>query len=131
MKPIYGYKVVTLNINANTGAAEVAFNDQPELVGKRVVGIEVFDETQMTYTVEGIPVISAATSLFASLTFKDQTSLERLKDVPLWTLNPVYMAGIYKQFEPFLPNWQSCFAKFAQTPPATQFQIPVGIMYEN
>ena len=133
MKPILAYRLVTVTVNAGTGDAEVPFQDVSELRsrGARVVGIEVFDDNQLAFTPDGLPVITQADSLKCTATFKDPSSLERLKDVPLWTLNPVYMGGIYKQFVPFEANWQSCFVKFTGgLVVAAQFNVPFGIMWE-
>lgn len=133
MKPITAYRLVTVTVNTGTGDAEVPFQDVSELRsrGACVVGIETFDADQMAFTPDGLPVISAADSLKCTVTFKDPSSLERLKDVPLWTLNPVYMGGIYKQFMPFEANWQSCFVKFTGGfSAAAQQNVPFGIIWE-
>ena len=133
MKPIVAYRLVTVTVNAGTGDAEVPFQDVSELRsrGARVVGIETFNADQMAFTPDGLPVISAGDSLKCTVTFKDPSSLERLKDVPLWTLNPVYMGGIYKQFVPFEANWQSCFVKFSGGFAAlAQQNVPFGIIWE-
>lgn len=134
MKPITAYRLVTVTVNAGTGDAEVPFQDVSELRsrGARVVGIETFNSDQMAFTPDGLPGITPADALKCTVTFKDQTSLERLKDVPLWTLNPVHMGGIYKQFMPFEANWQSCFVKFTGGfAAAAQFNVPFGIMWEE
>ena len=133
MKPIVAYRLVTVTVNQGTGDAEVPFQDVSELRsrGARVVGIETFNVDQMAFTPDGLPSITVADSMKCTVTFKDPTSLERLKDVPLWTLNPVYMGGIYKQFVPFEANWQSCFVKFTGGhAAAAQYNVPFGIMWE-
>jgi hypothetical protein len=133
MKPIRNYKLVLVTINAGTSAgAVIQFPDVPELRGRKITGLEFYDTALMSVAPNQVAGTTQAQMISTTVTLKDfdETGLERLKDCPLATLQPINVAGIYKQFEPFGVNWQGSFVRYVGANVAAQFVMPFGVMYE-
>lgn len=131
MLPIPKFKQVYVNISAGTIAgSQVALPLVEELRNKKVVAIEFYDATLLSNTQDQVAVITAADGVKAEAVLKEDSN-ERVQAIPLQTLNPVNVAGIYKQFEPFVINWQASFIRFNAVPAGLPCSVPLGIMYEE
>jgi hypothetical protein len=111
MRLIERSKLVTVNIPIGTATgAVIPFPDIPELRDKRLTGIEFYDDTVLTTSPDQLATLTAAQAAAMTLTLK-RNSVEHIQDVPLQTLNSSLLGGIWKEFEPFIPNYQSSFLR--------------------
>ena len=79
------------------------FPDQPLLNGCWITGIEAVDANEMEATPDGTPL---ATNLVPyALSLYDGSDVLH-QDVPCTLLQPSLMAGIWKEFVPFVCDWQ-------------------------
>ena len=128
MREIPRFKLVwaTLPIAAQTGAT-IPFPDVPELRGKRIFGVECYAAPYLAATPDLVACSSLADITKMTLVLRDGID-ERVQDIPCATLYPQYVAGIYKQFTPFVVNWQSSFVRIVQTVTGAQ-TVAFGVMY--
>lgn len=131
MKPLIASKLVWLNVPTGTVAgSSVRFPDIPELSDKRITGIEFYNIAMLAATPDQVAVISAADALGATLTLKEN-STERVQDIPLSTMLPTNVGGIWKEFVPFVVNWQASLVRFTTTPATLPCTVPFNIFYEE
>lgn len=131
MKPISRYKQVFVRLTAGTVAgATVPFPLVEELRDKRVTAIEFYNITMLAATQDQQPVITAADAVGCEVVFKEH-STERVQSIPLATLLPTNIGGIYKQFVPFVINWQSSLLRVNVTPATLPCTVPFGMCYED
>lgn len=129
MQPIQRSKLVWLQVPANTLAgAEIRFPDIPEIRGKRITGIEAYDDAMLSNTPDQIPAIAAADLPKGTLTLRCD-STRQLEQMPLATLLPTNNGGIWKEPVPFIPNWQASSVTFNATPAATVFAVPLNVFW--
>lgn len=129
MQPIPRSKLVWINLPAGaTAGAAPKFPNIPELVGKTIIGIEFYDITILSATPDQTQVISAADSLGVTLVLKED-SLQRIEQIPVATLLPTNNAGIWKEFTPFIVNWQSSFVQLNATPGVSSTAVPFNVFY--
>lgn len=96
--------------------------------GKRITGIEAFRVTALAFTPDQQPVIAAVDVIQCMLTLKE-ASTDRQEQMPLFALEVQNTAGIWKEFRPFVPDWQKSFIQFAGLPTATLFTVPFLVYY--
>ena len=113
---------------ATTAGAFVRFSDNSILRGKRIVGIEAFDAKQLVNTPDQVPCIAQADIPTATLVLKEASS-DRVDDCPLFTLQVSNTAGIWKEFRPFVGDWQKSGVRFVANPAATLFTVPFNVYY--
>lgn len=88
---------------ATTRGTKLPFQDQPELNGNFVVGIESFNSGQLAL----VPDSFAVTTSLADWTLTlNEGSDSRFTDMPCTSLNALANGGVYKEFTPFLCDWQ-------------------------
>ncbi len=131
MKPLIASKLVWLNVPDYTVAgSSIRFPDIPELSDKRITGIEFYNIAMLAATPDQVAVITAADALGATLTLKEN-STERVQDIPLATMLPTNVGGIWKEFVPFVVNWQASVVRFTTTPATLPCAVPFNIFYEE
>lgn len=132
MKPIDRYLLVqTLPYAVGVGTGTlVAFPDVPELrQGIVVTGIEAYTSAQLAAVPSGQALISPADAIRAVVVFQEK-STQRVQQVPLVSLVSATQAGIWKEFVPFQPNWQSSYIQFVLAPAAAVVSVAAfGIFY--
>lgn len=95
-------------LGATFGEA-VPFQDQPVINGNYVVGCEAVDEFILTQTPDRTPVTNAAANF--TVTWFDGSD-QRHQDVPINTLSSVWNAGVFKEYVPFLCDFQKSRVKY-------------------
>lgn len=114
MLPIIRAQLVTVNIDlaAGTGAgASIPFPDQPILNGTYIMGWEAFDVTDLTTAPNRRPIVSAADSLVIAVTLNDGSNL-RYKRMPYTSLRTITHAGVWKECDPTLIDFQKSVVEF-------------------
>lgn len=104
MQPIFRSQLVwvTFPIGTTFGKA-LPFQDQPVINGNYVVGAEVAPDAVMVLTPDQSP--TTATPELYSVTWNDGSD-KRHQDVPVNTLFAAFNGGIYKEYVPFLCDFQ-------------------------
>lgn len=130
MRAIPNFQLVwaTLPVNVQQGAT-VQFPDVPELRGRKIIAVEFYDETFLTNTPDLVACVGPGDMAGLTVVLKDASS-ERIQDIPVTTLQPTFIAGIYKQVVPFSVNWQSSFVRVVGAAVTGGRTVPLGIMYE-
>jgi hypothetical protein len=129
MRPIPKSKLVWVNIPAGTVAgAAINFPDVPELRDKPIIGVEAYNLSLLAATPDLVATISAADLVGVTVTLKDYSD-ERVQDIPASTLVPTNIAGLWKQFVPFVVNWQASFLRFVATPAGVPCSFPLNVFY--
>jgi hypothetical protein len=131
MLPIPRFKQVFINVPANTVAgAKLPFPLVEQLRDKKIIAIEFYAASILSFTSNQVATIVAADALACEAVFKEN-STERVDSIPLNTLQPVNMAGVYKQFIGFVVNWQASFVRVNTNLAAAASSIPFGFIYEE
>lgn len=131
MKPIV--RSILVNVQCVAGqAGSVKFPDVAELrEGVEVVGMEAYNVVDLTNTPDGAVVISAADALLCTVTLTDKSEL-RVRNIPHSTLIPRINGGIWKEFAPFLVNFQRSTLTFGAAAAAgAAFSAPFTIYYRK
>lgn len=106
MQPIRRSQFVFQTVPATFGPGTLNFPDVPELrSGVEVVGIEAYTSASLSATTSGVVMVTAADAIKVVLTLVDK-STELIREIPLISLAPANNAGLWKEFVPFLVNWQ-------------------------
>ena len=136
MRPIDRYLQVSTNnvVGANVAAGSfVPFPDVPELrSGVLIHGAEAYTASDATNSPNGfVPLITLADSLLATIVLQEK-STQRVQWIPYRSLVASQNGGIWKEFTPFLCNWQSSGIYFTgAVAAATVFCGSLGIFYSK
>lgn len=136
MRPIDRYLQVstTTAVGANIGAGTfIPFPDVPELrSGVSIYGMEAYTAADQTISPNGfVPLITLADSLLATVILQEQ-STQRVQFIPYRSLIPSQNGGIWKEFTPFLCNWQSSGLYFTGSVAlATVFVGSLGVIFNK
>lgn len=109
MKPIVRSLLVESNPISNGATAGTFINlpDVPELRGGVLIeGVEVYTTDELAAGPSQVPNISPADALSVVLTL-NELSTQRFRQVPLSSFISTMNAGIWKELDPFLCNWQA------------------------
>lgn len=129
MRAIPRYKLVYVTIPAGTTAvANIPFPDIPELRDCPIIGLEAYDTNLLTNTPDQVPVIANGDSQSLVVVLKDASN-ERVQEIPYCTLITYLNAGIWKQFDPFVVNWQSSVLRVLVRPGALPVSAAFGVFY--
>lgn len=131
MLPIYRSILVQVQCNATQGG-EVEFPDVSELrQGVEVMGIEAYNNVDLTTAPNGRAVITPADALLCTVVLTD-ASEQMIRNIPHSTLIPRLQGGIWKEFVPFLVNFQRSRLVFS-TPAAlgNVFTAPFTVYYRK
>lgn len=136
MKPIDRFLQVATQPVAGAAVSAgtfVPFPDVPELrSGVLIYGIEAYTAADQSVSPSGfVPLISLADSLLATVVLQE-SSTQRVQWIPYRSLVASQNSGIWKEFTPFLVNWQASGVYFTGIPAApTQFVGALGVMYSR
>lgn len=134
MKPIERTQLVISNLFpiATPEGTFVTFPDIPELkTGVVIDGLELYTATQLSHAPTLQANISAADAAKVVLTL-NELSTQRVRQIPLLALNPATNFGIWKEFVPWTPNWQSSGFLVTDTLAAgTVFVVCLNVFYRR
>ena len=136
MRPIDRYLQVSTTqvVGATIGAGTfVPFPDVPELrSGVSIYGMEAYDATDQSVSPNGfVGLITAADTLLCTLILQEQ-STQRVQYVPYRSLIARLNGGIWKEFTPFLCNWQSSGMYFTGAVAAASIFVgSVGVIFNK
>lgn len=101
MKPIVRSYLAEVNLgNSTPGQGQnINIQDYPQLRDIMLIGVEVFDDSQVTVSPSGKTVVGTLTGI--TLTLLDKFNMEMLYQYPTFDLNPANVGGFYRDFVPF------------------------------
>lgn len=111
MRPIRRSRQYLVPTNGNISkGGRVLFPLDQYLKDALIVGVETFDDQQLTFGDNGAAICPTAEFIKASVTLvKD--SKEIYKGVPLVLWNPVSMFGIFKELHPTRITLEQCYVQ--------------------
>lgn len=101
MKPIVRSYLAEVNLgNSIPGQGQnINIQDYPQLRDIMLIGVEVFDDTQVAVSPSGKVVVGVLTGI--TLTLLDKFNMEMIYQYPTFDLNPANVGGFYRDFVPF------------------------------
>jgi hypothetical protein len=101
MKPIVRSYLAEVNLgNAIPGQGQnINIQDYPQLRDIMLIGVEVFDDSQVAVSPQGKTVVGNLTGI--TLTLLDKFNMEMIYQYPTFDLNPANVGGFYRDFVPF------------------------------
>jgi len=110
MKAIFRLETIWVTFQAGlTAGYELPFQDQPLLNGCYILGIEAFNDTVLELVPDQTVV---TTDLSPYLLTLNEGSDERHRLVPCQSLFPPGNGGVWKEFTPFIADWQKSRVKY-------------------
>lgn len=129
MQPIARSRLVWISLQASAGRGTVVSFPQLDAIrGKAITGIQAFSAEDMTVTPDGVAVIPDVLNMFLNLL---DGSKEQQFRIPGNSLRTGANAGVWKEFTPFVPDWQRSYVEFgsAVVVPAGGNSIPFLVFY--
>lgn len=113
MQPICRAELVAKVIPGGGGTAGslLKFDTQPALDGVYVVGFEAFTAAQAAFDPNRVATLPAADALNVLITLCDGSD-QRFQNMPFNALIAALNAGVWKEIDPTLIDWQKSFAFF-------------------
>ena len=108
--------------------AKVFLPDVPELRNTLLVGIEALDQRTVDLADDGSAVISPSSLKYFTLTLVSGTD-RRCVNMPLASMNPGLMSGLYKEFNDWRVNYQKSYLTVVD-PSAVRVTVPLNIIYK-
>jgi hypothetical protein len=101
MKPILRSYLTEVNLGATLpgNGQNINIQDYPQLRDIMITGVEVFDSGEVSLSPSGKAVVPTLTGI--TLTLLDKFNMEIVYQYPTFDLNPVNVAGFYRDFVPF------------------------------
>lgn len=101
MKPIVRSYLAEVNLgNSTPGQGQnINIQDYPQLRDIMLIGVEVFDDSQLAVSPSGKTVVNTLTGI--TLTLLDKFNMEMIYQYPTYDLNPANVGGFYRDFVPF------------------------------
>jgi hypothetical protein len=101
MKPILRSYLTEVNLGATLpgNGQNINIQDYPQLRDIMITGVEVFDSGEVSLSPSGKTVVPTLTGI--TLTLLDKFNMEVVYQYPTFDLNPVNVAGFYRDFVPF------------------------------
>lgn len=101
MKPIVRSYLAEVNLgNSTPGQGQnINIQDYPQLRDIMLIGVEVFDDSQVAVSPSGKTVVGTLTGI--TLTLLDKYNMEMIYQYPTFDLNPANVGGFYRDFVPF------------------------------
>lgn len=128
MQPLFRTQLVWVRVPANPiFGASYPFPDQPVLQGCYTVGIEAVSADLLTNTPDQTPV--TANPEYYSLTLNEGSDA-RHQDMPVGSLISLLNGGIWKEFTPFVTDWQKSRVTFRSTVAVEEIEaVPFAVYY--
>lgn len=106
---MYGVPIINRSLTIEVKLTSVAvgqtfqFPDNQIIRGQEVTvyAIEAFNAVQCTKTPSSLDVVTLAGSANLSVTFQDNTSINRVFELPYYTLISYLNGGMIREFKPF------------------------------
>lgn len=123
MKALFRTELIYAIFEANvTAGAFVAFPDQPLLDGNYLMGIEAVTADMLIQIPDQIDVTTDLTAWTLSLS---EGSDQKFGHNPMAALFPPANGGIWKEFVPFIVNWQRSGVTYVGTAPLdARYAVP-------
>lgn len=101
MKPILKSYLVEINVGTAVPGnnSNILFQDFPQLRDVYIFGILGMDVNTLAISPTGKTIVAANTG--TTITLLDTFNQEIIKQYPLVSLDPWYMSGFYRDFQPF------------------------------
>lgn len=129
MQPIFRSQLVwaTLPANSLQPGASFPFPDQPILNGCYIAGIEALNSELLARTPDQLPV----NPFYAALTLTLHDGSDKRHDqVPVSLLIPSVNFGVYKEFTPFICDWQKSRVTATSSQAIAQpYSVPFNVYY--
>jgi len=106
---MYGVPIINRSLTIEVKLTSISagqifqFPDNQIIRGQEVTvyGIEAFSQTQVSKTPNSNNVVSASGAAGLVVTFQDNTSTNRVYEIPYYTLLSYLNGGIIREFKPF------------------------------
>lgn len=106
---MYGVPIINRSLTIEVKLTSISagqifqFPDNQIIRGQEVTvyGIEAFDQTQVTKTPNSNNVVGQTGAAGLVVTFQDNTSTNRVYEIPYYTLLSYLNGGIIREFKPF------------------------------
>ena len=101
MKPILRSYLIEVNLGTSIpgNGQNINIQDYPQLREIMLIGVEVFDDSQLAVSPSGKTVVGTLTGI--TLTLLDKFNMEMIYQYPTFDLNPANVGGFYRDFVPF------------------------------
>jgi hypothetical protein len=101
MKPIVRSYLAEVNLGTTAPSAgqNINIQDYPQLRDVIITGVQVFNASSVAVSPQGKAVVTTLTGI--TLTLMDKFNMEMLYQYPAQDLNPVAVAGFYRDIVPF------------------------------
>jgi len=120
-------KIKQIEIFFNSNEIKKYFENDPDLMDKKIIAIASYNGNQLQRTKKGNIVISAENSTKAILNLQTNEKGYVDIEIPISDLNPVNNLGQFRQFDINI-NLQKSFVELTGT--ITACSIPLFIQYE-
>jgi hypothetical protein len=125
---------VEVKLTSVTNGSQFIFPDNQIIRGQEVTvyGIEVFTADQVTKTPGGNTLISSAGAQGLVLNFLDNNSINKVNQMPYYSLVAAYNSGVVREFKPFKMVLQKCFVQVTDSSNLTANQaILINLIYST
>lgn len=104
-------------VGTPTAGKKYPFTQVPNISRNNIViyGFEAFTQDQLAVTPNGTTVIPAGASPEVVITFVDTDNVERVYQIPYYTLISSVNGGFIKMVKPFALNLTKCYAQLVST----------------
>lgn len=101
MKPIVRSYLAEVNLGTTVpgNGQNINIQDYPQLRDVIITGVEVFSANTIAVSPQGKAVVTTLSGI--ALTLMDKFNMEMIYQYPCADLNPVNVAGFYRDFVPF------------------------------
>lgn len=133
MKPITRSLLVESNVvpAAAQAGTFIFFPDIPELRGGVLIeGVEVYTTDELSFGPSQIANVSPGDALVCLLSL-NELSTQRHKQVPLYSFISTTNAGIWKEFDPFLCNWQASGIQLVNATAGAAFVVCMSVFFRK
>jgi hypothetical protein len=125
---------VEVKLTSVTNGSQFIFPDNQIIRGQEVTvyGIEVFTADQVTKTPGVNTLISSAGAQGLVLNFLDNNSINKVNQMPYYSLVAAYNSGVVREFKPFKMVLQKCFVQVTDSSNLTANQaILINLIYST
>ncbi len=132
MKPIIRSYLIEVNLGATVpgAGAQVYINDYPTLRNVWLCGVMSHSGTTLAVSPSGKTTITATGEKSITLTLVDKYNMEIIHNYPLYDLDPINVAGFYRDYQPFeLQLTKSYITINTQTGLSNNQSVLLNILY--
>jgi len=103
-------------VGTPTAGKKYPFTQIPNISRNNIIiyGFEAFTSDQLAVTPNGNPVIPASGGSEVVITFVDNENVERIYQIPYYTLISSLNGGFVKMVKPFILNLTKCYAQLVE-----------------